>query len=337
MSDSQADPTDSSVVRAREVIADEVAALQAMAERLGPEFAAAVERILGCKGKVVLTGMGKHGHVARKIAATLASTGTPASFLHPAEGLHGDLGMVGPDDVVIAVSNSGSTEEVLNCLPYFQRNRNTLIAMTGQPESELARQADLVLDCSVSREVCPLNLAPTSSTTAALVLGDALAVVLLERRGFGTEDFAVRHPSGALGRKLLLRVEDVIQPDRNPIVLESDPLLKAVGEITRHKVGAVSVTGPEGRLTGVVTDGDMRRILERAAQDASTSVGDLLNGASGQFMTRSPLTTTSDALAAQALSLMEDGPRKVSVLPVVDGDGRPVGMVHIHDLISAGI
>ena len=240
--------------RGRDVLEAEALALQSLGKRLGEGFEGAVEAILACHGRVVMTGMGKHGIIAHKIAATFASTGTPSFFMHPAEGRHGDLGMLDPADLVIAVSNSGNTEEVLGCIPFFKRNHNRIIAMTGNPRSELARHADIVLDIGVDREVCPLNLAPTTSTTVALAMGDALAVVLLERRGFREEDFALRHPSGTLGKRLLLRVCDLIKPGINPIISHTECFEKAMTVITDAKVGAVSVVNDDGTLAGIITD-----------------------------------------------------------------------------------
>lgn len=323
--------------RAQQVLRDEAEALLRLAERIGEPFHAAVEAILACRGRVVLTGMGKHGIVARKIAATLASTGTPAFYMHPAEGAHGDLGMISPDDLVIAVSNSGNTDEVLGCIPYFKRNHNVLIAMTGRLDSELARHADIVLDIGVEREVCPLNLAPTTSTTVALAMGDALAVVLLERRGFNAEDFALRHPSGTLGKRLLLKVADLIKPDRNPIISQDARFEEAIEEITSKQCGAVSVVDAEGCLVGIITDGDLRRIFQREARQGTRTVAEVLNRPVSALMTRNPMFVSKETLAAKALNMMEDGPRKIFVLPVVDEAKRPIGMLHLHDLVSAGV
>jgi arabinose-5-phosphate isomerase len=281
--------------------------------------------------------MGKHGLIARKIAATFASTGTPSFFMHPAEGAHGDLGMISSDDLVIAVSNSGNTGEVVGCLPFFKRNHNFVIAMTGRLNSELARNADLVLDISVEREVCPLNLAPTTSTTAALAMGDALAVVLLERRGFKADDFALRHPSGTLGKRLLLKVRDLVKPDRNPTISQDCRFEEAMSEITSKKCGAVSIVDGEGRLVGVITDGDLRRIFQREAGQGTRTVAEVLDRPVSGLMTCNPMSVSADTLAAKALSIMEDGPRKVFVLPVLDDDRRPIGMLHLHDLVSAGV
>lgn len=324
-------------LRGREVLQQEAASLCDIAEHLGSDFDAAVRAILDCRGRVVLTGMGKHGIVARKISATLASTGTPAFFLHPAEACHGDLGSVTPDDLIVAVSNSGNTAEVVACVPYFKRLRNKLIAMTGNLQSELARNADIVLDIGVKREVCPLNLAPTTSTTVAVALGDAIAVVLLELRGFKEDDFAVRHPSGALGKRLLLRVSDLMRGERNPTVSQTAKFEEAIAQITRHKLGAVSVVNETGELCGILTDGDLRRIFQRAAQESAHTVADVLATRVSEIMTRDPASIPPDTLAAKALSLMEDGARKIFVLPVVDGARRPVGMLHLHDLIAAGV
>lgn len=319
--------------RGRAVILEEASALRELAERLGPEFDRAVDKIMACSGRVVLTGMGKHGLVARKIAATLSSTGTTSFYMHPGEALHGDLGMVSPDDIIVALSNSGSTQEVLGCLPFLKHNKNFIIAMTGKADSELARQADIVLDIGVEREVCPMNLAPTTSTTVALAMGDALAVVLLEKRGFQPGDFALRHPSGALGR-LFRRVSDVIKGQSNPVVRESAPFGEAVAVITSGKHGAVSIVDGAGALVGILTDGDLRRTLQREAQKTGATVGDLFARPAKEFMSANPMSVTPDTLAAKAIHLMEDGPRKVLVLPVVDEQCRPVGMVHLHDLIS---
>jgi arabinose-5-phosphate isomerase len=323
--------------RAQQVLRDEAEALLRLAQRIGEPFHEAVEAILACKGRVVLTGMGKHGIVARKIAATLASTGTPAFYMHPAEGAHGDLGMISSDDLVIAVSNSGNTDEVLGCIPYFKRNHNVLIAMTGRLDSELARHADIVLDIGVEREVCPLNLAPTTSTTVALAMGDALAVVLLERRGFNAEDFALRHPSGTLGKRLLLKVVDLIKPDRNPIISQDARFEEAIEEITSKQCGAVSVVDADGRLVGIITDGDLRRIFQREARQGTRTVAEVLNRPVSVLMTPNPMFVSKDTLAAKALNMMEDGPRKIFVLPVVDEAKRPIGMLHLHDLVSAGV
>jgi arabinose-5-phosphate isomerase len=320
--------------RGRLVFEEESRALMASGDRLGAEFDSAIDTIMACKGRVVLTGMGKHGLIARKVAATLASTGTPAFFMHPAEGLHGDLGMIDPSDVVIAVSNSGNTSEVLHCVPFFKRNGNRLIAMTGNRDSELARQADIILDVCVDREVCPLNLAPTTSTTVALAMGDALAVVLLEKRQFKADDFALRHPSGALGRRLLLRVSDVVSGTANPVIEQDRSLKEAIQAVTAAGRGAVSVVDGTGALVGIVTDGDIRRIWERTGDK---TVAEVHAWRISDVMTKSPLSITPDMLAAKAISVMEHGNRKVLVLPVVDASGKPVAMLQLHDLVAAGV
>lgn len=322
--------------RARNVFRHEAAALESVARRLDGNFDRAVEIILGCQGRVVLTGMGKHGLIARKIAATFASTGTPSFFMHPAEGCHGDLGMIESSDVILALSNSGNTGEVLGCVPYFKRNHNYLIGMTGNLKSELARQSDLVLDIGVEREACPLNLAPTTSTTVALAMGDALAVVLLELRGFERDDFAFRHPSGTLGKRLLLRVSDLLKPDQNPTIHGYLSFEQAIAEITLKKRGAVSVLDDSGRLAGILTDGDLRRIFQRAADSTCQTVAELLSRPVRELMTTDPAWVEPETLAAKALSIMEDGPRKIFVLPVLDKEQRPVAMLHLHDLVSAG-
>ncbi len=323
--------------RAREILVEEAGEMLAASERVGPAFDDAIALIMESPGRVALTGMGKHGLVARKIAATLASTGTVAYFLDPAEGLHGDLGMVHPSDVVIAVSNSGATEEVLGCIPFFKRNNNPIVAMTGVVSSPLAQAADVILDVSVSREVCSLNLAPTTSTTLALAMGDALAVVLMERRKFRPEDFALRHPGGKLGRRLLLRVSDLITNRPNPVVPLEASFGEAVEVMTSHARGAASVSGALGHLEGILTDGDLRRTLQAAATDPTRSVADLMGRPVRELMRPNPLFVTEETLAADALALMENGPRKVLVLPVINARHQPVGMIQIHDLIEAGL
>ncbi len=319
--------------RGHEVILEEIAALQAMAGRMSDSFDQAVQAMLACPGRIVLTGMGKHGLIARKIAATLSSTGTPALYIHPGEALHGDLGMIQPHDIVLAVSNSGTTAEVVACIPFFKRNGNMLIAMTGNLNSRLAIDADIVLDIQVEREVCPLNLAPTTSTTAALTMGDALAVVLLEQRGFQASDFALRHPNGALGRQFK-RVGDLMKPGSNPTVSKSATFREAIAAITAEKHGAVSITDDNGCLCGILTDGDLRRILQREADSTGRTVNDVFHQPVSGVMTPDPMRITPDILATHALTTMESGSKKILVLPVVDDQNRPVGMIHLHDLIG---
>jgi arabinose-5-phosphate isomerase len=316
-----------SITHARRVLAVEAAAIRALADRLDDGFARAIELIAACAGKVVVTGMGKSGHVCRKIAATLASTGTPAFFLHAAEALHGDLGMLERSDLVLAISNSGETQEILELIPLLERLGLPLVAMTGGLESTLARAADVVLDVSVAEEACPLGLAPTASTTATLALGDALAVALLEHRGFRAEDFAALHPAGALGRKLLKVLDLMHIGDAVPRVATSTPAKDMLLEITSKRLGVTAVVDDDGRLAGVVTDGDLRRALAEP--------GDLLARTAAALMSRRPKTIDADALAAKALAIMEQ--HAITSLFVVDGEGRPTGIVHLHDLLRARV
>ncbi|TNJ35399.1 KpsF/GutQ family sugar-phosphate isomerase [Arenimonas terrae] len=311
------------------VVAIETQALQAMQARMGPEFAAACRALLACRGRVVCTGMGKSGHIATKIAATLASTGTPAFFMHPGEASHGDLGMVTDADVVLALSNSGETDEILAIVPALKRQGNVMVAMTGRPQSSLARLADLHLDVSVPAEACPLSLAPTSSTTAALVMGDALAVALMDARGFTAEDFARSHPAGSLGRRLLLHIRDVMHTgDDIPSVRADASATAALLEMTRKRLGMTAVVDADGVLQGVFTDGDLRRALD----DEQT---DLHNTPVSRLMGRSPKTLGADALAVEAAHLMEE--HKISSLVVVDAGRRVVGALNIHDLLRARV
>jgi len=316
------------LARAREVLQIEAEAIAALPARLGDAFARACELILACRGRVVVSGIGKSGHVGRKIAATLASTGTPAFFMHPAEASHGDLGMVIADDVVLALSNSGSTEELLAIVPLVKRRGARLIAMTGDPASRLATLADVHLDAGVAREACPLNLAPTASTTAAMALGDALAVALLEARGFGPDDFAFSHPGGALGRRLLTLVADVMrQGDALPVVAPGASLAEAILEVTRKRMGMVAVADPDAPVAGIFTDGDLRRLLERGGDIRGLRIDDV--------MTREPASIGPRALAAEAVQLMES--RRITQLLVLDDARRLVGAIQIHDLLAARI
>lgn len=322
--------------RARRVLEIEAAAVSALVERLGPDFVRAVERVLACRGKVVVTGMGKSGHVCRKLAATLASTGSPAIFLHPGEGAHGDLGVISAEDVVIAVSQSGETEELVRILPSLKRLGVPVIAMTGRPKSSLGTAGDVCLDVGVSEEACPLGLAPTSSTTATLALGDALAVAVLEARGFRAEDFAANHPGGSLGRKLLLRVADVmLAGDAVPLVPESTSIPDAIHVISSGRLGVVGVLDANGDLAGVFTDGDLRRVIEGAAKSADRA--GWMSEAIAQRMARNPKRIARDRLAVEALRLMET--HKITSLFVVEDEkgARPVGIVHLHDLVKAGL
>lgn len=319
---------DALLASARRVFDVETAALAAVVARLDGGFTDACRLILATTGRVVCTGMGKSGHVARKIAATLASTGTPAFYVHPGEAGHGDLGMITDADIVLALSNSGETDELVTLLPVLARQGNKLIAMTGRPASTLARQADAHIDASVPAEACPLDLAPTSSTTAALVLGDALAVALLESRGFTADDFARSHPAGALGRRLLLHIRDIMHTgDSVPRVPHTATLGEALMEMSRKRLGMTAVVDAEGRLAGLFTDGDLRRALDTGADVRGTGIADV--------MTRTPRTIGEDALAIEAAQLMEA--HQINALLVVDGGHRLVGALNIHDLLRARV
>ncbi|MCA1714211.1 MAG: KpsF/GutQ family sugar-phosphate isomerase [Gammaproteobacteria bacterium] len=313
----------------RRVIQTETRGLEAIAARIDGAFSAACGLVLAGSGRVVCIGMGKSGHIARKIAATFASTGTPAFYVHPGEAGHGDLGMITDADVVLALSYSGETDELLMLLPVLKRQGNPLIAMTGRPQSTLAREADVHLDVSVPAEACPLDLAPTASTTAALAMGDALAVALLEARGFTAEDFARSHPAGTLGRRLLLHISDVMHAgDAVPRVGAEATLSQALVEMSRKRLGMTAVVDDDGRLLGLYTDGDLRRTLDDAAIDLRTARIE-------QVMTRDPKTIGSDALAVEAARLMET--HKINALLVLDGDRRVVGALNIHDLLRARV
>ncbi|ATE58673.1 KpsF/GutQ family sugar-phosphate isomerase [Thauera sinica] len=313
---------------ARRVLHIEAAAVSALADRVGSEFAQAVDLIRKRNGRVIVTGIGKSGHIARKLAATLASTGTPAYFVHAAEAAHGDLGMITPEDVVIALSNSGSSEEVLTIVPLVKRQGARLISMTGNPDSQLAREADVHLDAAVSEEACPLNLAPTASTTAALALGDALAVALLDARGFGTEDFARSHPGGALGRRLLTHVGDVMRDKASvPAIAPDAPLTQALLAMTTGGMGMTAIVDAAGHPVGIFTDGDLRRALEKGCDVRSTRLS--------AVMTASPRTIGPDALAIDAVEMMER--LRISQLLVVDTAGVLVGALTTHDLMLAKV
>jgi len=320
---------DAIVRSARTVIATEAAAIRALEPRIGLEFVEACRLIMGCAGRVIVTGMGKSGHVARKIAATLASTGTPAFFVHPGEASHGDLGMILPQDVVLALSNSGETDEVLFILPVIKRQGIPLIAITGNARSSLADQASVHLDASIAAEACPLGLAPTASTTAALVMGDALAIALLEARGFTSEDFARSHPAGSLGRRLLLHISDVMHTGEGiPAVPPNATLTEALMEMTRKHLGMTAVVDTNRRLLGVFTDGDLRRALDDDGVD--------LRGATvAELMTRGPKTIGADKLAIEAAQLMEK--HQIHALLVVDEQQHVVGALNIHDLLRARV
>lgn len=322
---------DTMLEQARQVLRLEAEAVLEQVERIDEHFKAAVEMIMACPGRTVITGMGKSGIIGRKMAATLASTGTPSFYLHPAEGIHGDLGMVTEGDVVIALSNSGETGEVLHILPSLRRIGAKLIAMVGNPNSTLAKNSDIVLNVGVSREACPLGLAPTSSTTAALAFGDALALALLSKRKFTASQFAVFHPGGSLGRRLLLTVEDIMHSgDENPLVKADLSVQEALFVITDKGLGAVSVVDGEGKMLGVLTDGDIRRGLSKGV--------DFLKRPVTELMTGSPKTITKDKLAAQALHIMESNrPKPITVLPVVDAENHVIGLLHMTDLVRQGV
>jgi arabinose-5-phosphate isomerase len=313
---------------ARRVLDIEAAAVAALSSRLDESFVRAVELVLACRGRTVVSGIGKSGHVATKIASTLASTGTPAFFVHPAEASHGDLGMITEQDVMIALSNSGESAELLAIVPLVKRRGAGLIAMTGNPRSSLAQEADVHLDAGVAEEACPLGLAPTASTTAALALGDALAVALLEARGFGADDFARSHPGGTLGRRLLTHVADVMRKgDALPIVTLGAPLSEAILEISRKGMGMTAVVDTAGAVRGIFTDGDLRRAIDKAL--------DLKRVAIEQVMTPHPRSIQPDRLAAEAVRLMEDF--RINQVLVVDAGGRLVGALNTHDLMRAGV
>ncbi len=319
---------DNMLDHAKKVLRIEAEAILALIGRLDESFSRAVEIILVCKGRVVVTGMGKSGLIGKKIAATLASTGTPALFLHPAEGVHGDLGMVTRGDAVIAISNSGETEEIVKLLPVFKRLAVPVIAMTGNRASTLARAADATIDVGVKEEACSMGLVPTASTTAALAMGDAIAVTLLDRRGFKEEDFACFHPGGSLGKRLLLRVEDLMHTgDAVPVVAESAGMREALFEITSKKMGITAIVDGGGRLAGVITDGDLRRYLEKS--------DDLFTRRAGELATGRPKVISKGALAAEAVAVMER--LSITSLMTVDGEGRPTGIIHLHDLLKAGV
>jgi arabinose-5-phosphate isomerase len=314
--------------KAREVIRIEAEAVAALENRIGADFERAVDLLFNCKGRVIVSGMGKSGIIAQKIASTLSSTGTAAIFLHAAEAAHGDLGMVMPGDVVICISKSGSTEEFYALIPILKRLETPIIAMTGNHHSPLAERADVVLDISVEKEACPHDLAPTASTTAALAMGDALAVALVEKRHFSREDFALRHPAGALGKKLFLRIDDLMYSgDKIATVGENAKIDEVIFEITRKRFGGTCVLAADGKLAGIITDGDLRRLLKNRRTIDGLMARDL--------MTRAPKTVHLGTPAIQVLEIMEE--HDIMQMVIVDAEHRPQGMVHLHDLLKAGI
>jgi len=319
---------DALLKRAADVLRIESDGILSIIGRLDDNFVRAVELMQTCRGKVVVTGLGKSGLICQKIAATLASTGTPSFFLHAGDAVHGDLGMVRADDVILAVSNSGETDEILKLLPHFKLHGIKLIVMTGNPDSTLAKAGAVVLNVRVQEEACPLGLAPTASSTAALAMGDALAVVLLEEKGFKENDFAARHPGGTLGRRLLLRVEDLMfRGEQLPLVRQETLVKDALFEITSKRLGVTGVVDAEGKLVGIITDGDLRRGLERQGQILDLKAKDL--------MTRNPKTIPADTMATEAMAVMERN--SITSLFVLDHGKQPLGVVHLHDLVKAGI
>ena len=314
--------------RAKEVFRLEAEAVLALASKLDNNFIRAVEAVYGCKGRVVVTGMGKAGIIGQKISATLSSLGTPSVWLHSAEAIHGDLGRVTKDDIVIALSNSGETEETKSLVPILKKIGTGIIAITGNKHSTLAKHSDIVLDVSVRKEACPLGLAPTSSTTAMLAMGDALAVCLVDKKGFKEKDFALFHPGGALGKKLLLKVEDIMRKGKaNPIVGEETIVKDVLYAITEARAGAASVVNKKGKLTGIFTDGDLRRHLEVDSNLAARRVKEV--------MTKNPVSIQPQKLAVEALRILEE--KKIDELPVVDKNGKPAGMLDVQDVLRAGL
>ena len=310
------------------VVRIEKAAVQALEARINDDFVAACRHMLACEGRIVVTGMGKSGHIANKIAATLASTGSPAFFVHPGEASHGDLGMITAGDVVLALSNSGETHEIVTILPLIKRMGAPLVSMTGNPASTLAREADVNLDVSVAKEACPLDLAPTASTTAALVMGDALAIALLEAHGFTPEDFALSHPGGSLGRRLLLHVYDIMHKGKQiPAVPMDASLRDALMEMTAKGLGMTAVVDGENRPVGIFTDGDLRRCLDRGVDVRTVGISEVMIPGGKRI--------APDRLAVEALNLMED--KKINALLIVDDDERLCGALNMHDLLRAGV
>ncbi len=316
------------IERGKNVVEIEHAAVLSLKKKIDQNFAEACALLLACKGKIVVIGMGKSGHIGNKIAATLASTGSPSFFVHPGEASHGDLGMIAKEDVVLALSNSGETNELISLLPVIKRLKVPLISMTGNPNSTLSKFANVNLDTSVEKEACPMNLAPTASTTVTLVMGDALAVALLDARGFTEDDFALSHPGGSLGRRLLLKVEDIMHKDQLvPIVTLSTSISDALLEMTEKRLGMTCVVDDAGKLIGLFTDGDLRRTLETELNFKKTPIS--------QVMTSHCQTITAGKLAAEALQIMEE--KSINGLVVTDKDNRPIGALNMHDLLRAGV
>lgn len=316
------------IERGKSVVEIELAAISLLKTKIDQNFSAACQLLLSCDGRIVVIGMGKSGHIGSKIAATLASTGSPAFFVHPGEASHGDLGMITDKDVVLALSNSGETAEVTSLLPVIKRLKTPLISITGNPDSTLSKFANVNLDTSVEKEACPMNLAPTASTTVALVMGDALAVALLDARGFTEDDFALSHPGGSLGRKLLLKVEDIMHKESQiPVVELNTPLNIALLEMTEKRLGMTCIVDQTGRLVGIFTDGDLRRALETGLDFKQTPIH--------QVMTAGGQTITANKLAAEALQIMEA--KTINALIITDNKQRPIGALNMHDLLKAGV
>ncbi len=314
---------------ARNVLRTEANAVEALINRLNSSFSEAVNLILNCRGRVVVTGMGKSGLVGKKIAATLASTGTPSFFLHPAEASHGDLGMVTERDIVIAISNSGETEEIVNLIPFLKRFNISLISMTGNLNSTLAKLSDITIDVSVKQEACPMGIVPTASTTATMAMGDAIAVSLLVKRGINEQDFAFFHPGGNIGKKFFVKVRDLMHSGSElPLVLTDTPVSKTLIEISSKRLGHAIVIDSNGKIAGVITDGDVRRGLEKYAEK-------LFKMKTEEIMTKNPKTILQDELAAKALSIMES--KSITALIVPDNENRPAGIIHLHDILKQGI
>ena len=321
-----------SIITGKRVLSIEAKAIEELVSRLDSRFTKALDILYNCTGRIVVTGMGKSGLIGKKISATFASTGAPSFFLHPAEGIHGDIGMVMQDDVILAISNSGETDEIIALLPIFKRRSLKIICLTGKHDSTLSRNSDVVLDVSVKEEACPMNLVPTASTTATLAMGDALAVALFEKRGFREEDFALYHPGGALGRRLLLSVKDLMHTASDiPMVYENSNMKDVICEMTSKKLGITAIVDSNRRLTGIITDGDLRRLLER---EIGMKI-DIFNLKASEVMTKNPKIISPDALAVSAVQIMES--YSITSLIIKNDDDTVGGIIHLHDLLKKGI
>ncbi|HAS16576.1 MAG: D-arabinose 5-phosphate isomerase [Nitrospirae bacterium GWA2_42_11] len=321
-----------SIITGKRVLSIEAKAIEELVSRLDSRFTKALDILYNCTGRIVVTGMGKSGLIGKKISATFASTGAPSFFLHPAEGIHGDIGMVMQDDVILAISNSGETDEIIALLPIFKRRSLKIICLTGKHDSTLSRNSDVVLDVSVKEEACPMNLVPTASTTATLAMGDALAVALFEKRGFREEDFALYHPGGALGRRLLLSVKDLMHTASDiPMVYENSNMKDVICEMTSKKLGITAIVDSNRRLTGIITDGDLRRLLER---EIGMKI-DIFNLKASEVMTKNPKIISPDALAVSAVQMMES--YSITSLIIKNDDDTVGGIIHLHDLLKKGI